>query len=317
MTFKVIKARASEHLCQCVRLTPCPHLEDRGCSNPGRKGWGRGRWRTPCASASCWRRSSWSSRWTHPPWRGPRSYLGCRSRCRSRGGRSPCWASPTACRGSFHTGTEPRYSTSCQCCWSQTIQKDMSNKNSSFMINSYLQVWFFSELFGFGCWEVVVRKGGVHCGDEVEEGLPVDGVTEGHGGGLIFGAGAPGEWPGVLARGHGVGVTSVPVLGRGQRLQSGGRAARLHRKLLVQLLLCGDHLAGVTLDPEYNEIYYRCVFFIITPYLPTMRASPTSMNKDELRTSKELFSSSFIVSSFVSGFKFLIRKLVIYFVSNR
>ena len=45
----------------------------------------------------------------------------------------------------------------------------------------------------------------------------------------------------------------------------------------------------ISLDINLNEMIH---------YLPTMRASPASINKDELRTSKELFSRSFIVDLF-------------------
>ena len=87
------------------------------------------------------------------------------------------------------------------------------------VVGHELEVRFLRELVGFRGGKVVVGKGRIESGDEGEESLPVDGVAQDVAG-LVLGAGAAREGPGVaVSWRHGVGVASVSVLRRRQRLQ--------------------------------------------------------------------------------------------------
>ena len=74
--------------------------------------------------------------------------------------------------------------------------------------------------------------------------------THPHVSGLVLGAGAAGEGPGVaVPRRHGVRVAPVSILRRRQGLQCAWGASVFSSKLLVQLLLCCNHFTGIALNP--------------------------------------------------------------------
>ena len=126
----------------------------------------------------------------------------------------------------------------------------------------YLKVWFFCELLGFSWGKVIVGKGGVQSRDEMEQSFPVYRVAE-RSRGLVLWARAAREMARVARVARRRGVAAVAVRGRGQRLQRARRPAVLARKLLVQLLLRGDHLTRVTLDPnvyKIDKIYLYMVY---------------------------------------------------------
>lgn len=117
------------------------------------------------------------------------------------------------------------------------------------VVGHELKIRFFSELLRFSGREVVVWEGGVQGGNKMEESLPRYGVTQSHTG-LVLGAGTSGEGPGVSSRRAGVGVAAVPTGRRAESLQGVSRPSILASKLFEKLLLRGNHLTGVALNPS-------------------------------------------------------------------
>lgn len=117
------------------------------------------------------------------------------------------------------------------------------------VVGHELKIGFFSELLRFSGREVVVWEGGVQGGNKMEESLPLYGVTQSHTG-LVLGAGTPGERPGVSSRRAGVGVAAVTTGRRAESLQGVSRPSILASKLFEKLLLRGNHLTGVALNPS-------------------------------------------------------------------
>lgn len=118
------------------------------------------------------------------------------------------------------------------------------------VVGHELKIRFFSELLRFSGREVVVREGGVQGGNEMEESPTLYGVT-GHAG-LVLGAGTSGERSGVssTSRGAGERVAAVTAGGWRESLQCVGRPSILASKLFEKLLLRGNHLTGVALNPS-------------------------------------------------------------------
>ena len=87
----------------------------------------------------------------------------------------------------------------------------------------------------------------------MEESLPLYGVTQSHAG-LVLGAGTSGERSGVSSRGAGVRVAPVTAARRTESLKGVGRPSILASKLFEKLLLRGNHLTGVTLNPRLETL---------------------------------------------------------------
>ena len=119
----------------------------------------------------------------------------------------------------------------------------------------YLQIWLLSELWRLGISEIIVGKCRVQCWYQVEQGLPVDSITENWraGASLILGARATRvrECPAAAVRRCWEGIAAVPVGGRRESLNCAG--ATTSGELFVLLFLGANHFAGIALNPNTKQ----------------------------------------------------------------
>jgi len=185
------------------------------------------------------------------------------------------------------------------------------------VVGHKLEVRLLRELVGFRRGKVVVGERSIESRDEREERLPVDGVAQG-GAGLVLGAGAAGEGPGVaVPRRHGVRVAPVSILRRRQGLQCAWGASVFSSKLLVQLLLCCNHFTGIALNPSnytsisglHEQVLIKTLKRIV---LQQLHVNDEAQMIGLIVQSYVGFSSKSVLSSFL---QFTTKKLCI-FLSN-
>ena len=113
----------------------------------------------------------------------------------------------------------------------------------------YLQVGLLGELRGLGISEIIIREGRVQRRYQVEQCLPVDGITQDRQAvaTLVLWTRAARECPAAAVGRCWEGIAAVAVCGRWQGLDS--TWATSTGEFFVLLLLGADHFAGIAFNP--------------------------------------------------------------------